>query len=225
MSHRIQTTYTPGRRNALTAMGDSLTHNLELGIPVQSLWPEVLATSLRAEGYSVRSRNFGHTGDTTTTMLGRVGDITRYDVPKIAFIGTGVNDVGTSFASTQANVTSMANTALAAGTAFVVVHGHHYENYTSIDTTSLENVNYAALRTALSAAVAAVAVTYPNRIMNFDTYAYFRSLIVAGKETQNSASWHIYSGNLHWNALGHAYMAAGLHDAIVAQSAWTNALL
>lgn len=202
-----------GRHHTIAFMGDSLTHNMELGVPLYLFWPAVATRLLRNENYSVKSRNFGISGNTTTAMVARITEMTQYDVPQVAFVGTGINDVGTAFASTQANFVSMATTLLNAGVGHVVIHGHHYQNFSSIDTVVLEDVNYIPLRNAINAAVAALNVSFPAtgeqpgpRVSFLDTYHYFRGVILSGAEVQNSASWHIVSGNIHWNALGHNYM-------------------
>lgn len=194
-----------GRHHSISMMGDSLTHNMELGVPLQLMWPGVLGTLLRADQYSVRTRNFGISGNTSTAMLARITEMTQYDVPQIAFIGTGINDVGGGFASTRANFVAMATALLNAGTRYVVIHAHHYQNFSSIDTVNLEDPNYVGLRAAATGAVADINAAFPGRASFLDWYAYFRGLIVAGTEVQNSASWHITSGNIHWNALGHNY--------------------
>lgn len=197
-----------GAHRTVAFMGDSLTHNLELGVPLSSFFPAVMAAGLHANGYSVKSRNFGISGNTTTSMLARISELTQYDIPKVAFIGTGINDVGTAFASTRANFVAMATFLLNAGVQYVVIHAHHYQNFSSIDTVVLEDVNYVGLRVAATGAVADINALFPGQASFLDTYAYFRGLIVAGTEVQNSASWHITSGNIHWNALGHAYMGS-----------------
>lgn len=202
-----------GRHHTIAFMGDSLTHNMELGVPLYLFWPAVATRLLRADNYSVKSRNFGISGNTTTAMLARITEMTQYDVPQVAFVGTGINDVSGGFASTQANFISMATTLLNAGVGHVVIHGHHYQNFSSIDTVNLEDPAYVNLRAAIVAAVAALNTSFPATgdqpgpsVSFLDTYAYFREVIVEGLEAQNSATWHITSGNIHWNALGHNYM-------------------
>lgn len=196
-----------GRHKTIAFLGDSLTHNTELGVPLHLFFPGVLANNLRAVGYSVRSRNFGISGNTSTAMLARITEMTQYDVPGVAFIGTAINDVGSGFATTRANTVAMATALLNAGVAYVVIHGHHYQNFSGIDTVATEDPNYAPLRAALTGAVSDLNAAFTGtRVSYLDTYAYFRGLIVAGAEVQDSASWHISSGNIHWNALGHNYM-------------------
>lgn len=113
MPRRIQSTYTKGRRHTIACMGDSLTHNLSLGVRPEQFWPEQLAAKLRALGYAVRSRNFGrsgnNTGGTANNMLYRFGEMRYHDTPKIAVIFGGVNDPtdGISDADTQTNLKVM----------------------------------------------------------------------------------------------------------------------
>jgi lysophospholipase L1-like esterase len=203
-----------GRHKSIAFLGDSLTHNTELGVPLHLFFPAILTNSLAADGYSVKARNFGLSGNTSTAMLARITEMTQYDIPTVAFVGTGINDVGTGFASTRANMVAMATALLNAGVKYVVIHGHHYQNFSSIDTVAQEDPAYAPLRAALLGAVSDLNAAFTGtRVSYLDTYAYFRGLIVAGTEVQNSASWHIVSGNIHWNALGHSYMGgfAKLH--------------
>lgn len=195
-----------GRHKSIAFMGDSLTHNAELSVPLHLLFPAMLTRSLRSQGYSVRHRNFGLSGNTSTAMLARITEMTQYDIPRVAFIGTAINDVSGGFASTRVNLVAMGTALLNLGVPYVVIHGHHYQNFTGIDTVALEDPAYVGLRAALLGAVADLNVLFPGSTSYFDTYAYFRGLIVAGTEIQDSASWHITSGNIHWNALGHAYM-------------------
>lgn len=201
-----------GRHNTIAFIGDSLTHNTELGVPLHLFFPALSTSLLRDLGYSAKSRNFGISGNTSAAMLTRISELTQYDVPNIAFIGTGINDVGGGFATTRANFVAMATFMLSAGTDYVVIHAHHYQNFSSIDTVAQEDPAYAALRIVANGAVADINALFPGRASFLDTYAYFRGLIVAGTEVQNSASWHITSGNIHWNALGHNYMAGFVVD-------------
>jgi lysophospholipase L1-like esterase len=196
-----------GRHKTIAFMGDSLTHNTELGVPLHLFFSGVVASNLRAAGYPVRSRNFGISGNTSTAMLARITEMTQYDIPSVAFVGTAINDVGSGFATTRANIVAMGTFLLNAGVPYVVIHGHHYQNFSGIDTVAAEDPNYAPLRVALLGAVSDLNAAFPGvRVSYLDTYAYFRGLIVAGTEVQDSASWHITSGNIHWNALGHNYM-------------------
>lgn len=203
---------TAGKHRTIAFIGDSLTHNAELGVPLHLFFPAVAASLLRDEGYSVRARNFGISGNTSAAMLVRISELTQYDLPKIAVIGTGINDVGGGFATTRANFVAMANFLLAAGVEYVVIHAHHYQNFTNIDTVAQEDPAYAALRVIANGAVADINATHPGKASFLDWYAKFRLLIVAGTEVQNSASWHITSGNIHWNALGHAYAGRFLKE-------------
>lgn len=109
MPRRIQPTYTKGRRKTIAAIGDSLTHNITLSVRPDQFWPEQLAGLLRDDGYAVKARNFGISGNTTTQMLARIAELTMFDTPDIAVIFGGVNDPGNAIASatTTANVRGM----------------------------------------------------------------------------------------------------------------------
>src|SRR4051812_5314334 len=95
MPRRIQTAYPVGRRRTLTAIGDSLTHNVTLGVRPDQFWPERLAAKLRDLGCAIKARNFGVNGNTTAQMAARAVELTLYDQPDLFVAFGGVNDPGT----------------------------------------------------------------------------------------------------------------------------------
>lgn len=214
-------------RKTLAAMGDSLTHNVTLGVRPDQFWPERLAVKLREEGVSVRARNFGKSGNTSTQMLARFGHMTRYDVPLIAGIWAGANDPGNSIAgaTTQANIEQMARTLLDAGTQYIVIGNTQYLNYTTGgDTTTTQTSTYATLKGFQKAAADALKAAYPGRVAYCDTYEHMRQLIVSGVDTQGSASWHVAGTNQHLNAYGEQIVADAMRATIQAQPGWLDAL-
>lgn len=229
---------TAGPRHTLAAMGDSLTHNATYGVPVHLLWPEVLAASLRASGYRVRGRNFAKNGNTTTQMLVRMPEMTRYDVPKIGLIFAGVNDPGAaiSTATTQANIESMAATLYAAGTRKLVVVSPQFLNYTSggeATSGSKPTSTYGDVWDAQVAAVAAINALHSGYAVHCELWTWMKYLIVGGTlygtaipitDTLASASWHVAGTNQHLNTYGHTIVAAAVSACILAQSGWGTAL-
>lgn len=94
--------------HTLAATGDSQTDPAATGVgnlPSQT-WPSVLARTLRDRGASIKARNFGHAGFTSTQNLANVAGMFLYDTPDLAIIYTAVNDPGNSItqATTQANI-------------------------------------------------------------------------------------------------------------------------
>ena len=88
-------------------MGDSLTDPSPFyGVRPSASWPEVLAVSLRAANKDYKARNFGVSGDTTCQMLGRISQMSYYDVPNIAAIFGGVNDPGAATTVNGAGATT-----------------------------------------------------------------------------------------------------------------------
>lgn len=216
-----------GHRYTLAAMGDSLTHNPTLGVPAYALWPQVLAGRLTTLRARVRARNFAKNGNTSTQMVARMPEMTAIDIPTLAIIMAGVNDPGASItgATTQANIESMVNTEMTAGTQYAVIVSTQYLNYsTGGDTLSTPYATYATLRTFQQAAATARAAAYPGRVAYCDLYAYMRNLIVNGTETQGSFSWHVADANQHLNVLGNQYVAAAVLATIQAQPGWLAAL-
>lgn len=215
-------------RRSLTATGDSLTHNVTLGVRPDEFWPERLAVALRALGVSVRARNFGKSGNTSTQIVARKGQLLRYDVPLIGAIWAGANDPGNAIpgATTQANIQDLAETMFAAGTTYIVIGNTQYLNYpTGGDTTTTQTSAYATLKTFQLAAKNALATAHPGKVAYCDTYAAMRQRIVDGIDVQGSGSWHVAAaGNQHLNAYGEQIVADAMLAAIQAQAGWLTAL-
>jgi len=97
----------------LAAIGDSLTHNITLGVPPSRLWPAALTAQLRRLGLPVQVRNFGRSGSTTalggTNMLTRFPALLEFDTPALAVLWGGANDPGNSIptAITRNNLQSL----------------------------------------------------------------------------------------------------------------------
>lgn len=100
-------------RPSIVVIGDSLTHNIILGVPIYASWPAVLARILRGKGYNVCVRNLARSGRTTATGGSNMGDVFseawQFDpvnIPKIAIVMGGVNDPGNGITAdlTRANL-------------------------------------------------------------------------------------------------------------------------
>lgn len=214
-------------RVTVAALGDSMTYNHTLGVPMESFYPERLAVALRALGAPVRARNFGRNGRTSTGAVPMVPYLLDTDTPKLAIIWIGVNDPGNSIvgATTQANIETMGETLLDAGVDYLIVGNTQYLNYTSGgDSLVTPFATYATLRPFQAAAATALETAYPGRVALCDIYGYMRNLIVAGTETAASASWHVAGTDQHLNALGNQYVADAMLATIQAQDGWIEAL-
>jgi lysophospholipase L1-like esterase len=217
----------PGPRHTLAAMGDSLTHNTTLYVRPDQFWPAVLADLLTAQGCRVRSRNFGQSGQSTAGAIARFGLMTRYDVPTLGVIWIGVNDPGNGIAgaTTQANITAMAETLFEAGTAYVIIGNTQYVNWsTGGDTLETPGATYATLRTYQAAAADALIAAHPGKVAFCDIYTHMRNLIVDGTYAQGDAAWHVADGDQHLNAAGEAIVADAMYATIAAQPGWIDAL-
>lgn len=87
--------------------GDSQTdHESTYGVLPADTWGGVLGRMLRAAGKSVRVRSFGTSGDTSTSLIGKLNNLFYFDTPDIIGIYIGVNDPGNgiSQATTQLNL-------------------------------------------------------------------------------------------------------------------------
>lgn len=112
-------------------------------------------------------------------------------------------------------------------TSKIVVVGMHLLNFTPSGETPSSQIaawnDSTGLRSAQIAAAAAenvggAVVVYSN------TYAFMGALITSGQETQNSATWHVSSGDTHLNVLGEQYLAQSILATIQAQTGWIDAL-
>lgn len=190
----------PNYKHQICFMGDSLTNNAILGVNLFNAHPRKLQDKLRANGALVVCRNFGKSGDTTTQMLSRFGDMTLFGTPDIGVIFGGVNDPGASIsqATTQANIESMITSLQNSGCNKIIVVSAQYLNWsTGGDTLPTPYATYVNIRNAQQAAAAA-----HSGVEFVDLYTYLRNCIVGGQDTQGSFSWHVADGNQHFNAYG-----------------------
>jgi hypothetical protein len=131
---------------------------------------------------------------------------------------------------TQQNIIETGTTYTAAGCSRLVIVNQHYMNFSTTangltpDTHASPVASRAALRVLQAAAATALGAVY------VDLYTYMDALIVAGTETQGSASWHVYDSTVganavHLNNRGGDVVAAAIDAAIVAQQpTWIAAL-
>lgn len=211
--------------HSISVMGDSLTHNHTLGVGWDKFWTKWLQDSLRALGCTVVVRNFGKSGNTTTQMIVRYACMTQFAVPNIGIIFGGVNDPGNAIsqATTQANIETMIQNLLTAGTSKIIVVTPQFLNYTSggdftgvtpkTDTTC----NYATVIAAVKSAALSKGV------VACDLFNYLRDRIVAGTDAAQSASWHDAPTDQHFNGYGHDLVARVILATIQAQN-WVSAL-
>lgn len=210
-------------RQAVSAIGDSLTLNYSLAVRPDQHWPERLAVALRDLGCPIQGRNFGISGNTTTQMLARIGVLTQYEIPKLAIIFGGVNDPGNAIsgATTQSNIESMGETLFDAGVEYVLVVSTQYLNYSSGgDTLATPYATYATLRTYQDAAADTLIAAHPSKAAYVDLYTYMRNLIVAGTYAEGDHLWHVAATNQHLNAIGEQIVADAVLATMQAQTGW-----
>lgn len=229
MVRPIPATNDIGPRYTIATIGDSLSENTTLGVPMHLMWPALLQASLRAVNARVRVRNFARNGNTTTQMLTRVANLTQWDTPKMVIVFGGVNDPGNGInaATTESNIEAIIEHCFDAGTTYAVVVSPQFLNYTSGGESTAQSKpagGYEAVYDAQVEAVTDAEATYAGRVVFCDLWDYMRDLIVAGTESLASASWHVAGTNQHLNTLGQRYVAAAVQATITAQSGWIAAL-
>lgn len=208
-------------KHTISCMGDSLTHNYTLGVPLSSLYPAQLQEKLRDLGSKVSVRNFGRSGNTTTQMISRFDAMTQFSVPDIGIIFGGVNDPGNAIsqATTQANIETMITTLKSAGVSKIMVVSAQYLNFSAGgDTLSTPYANYVPVRQAQQDAANA----HPGVIF-VDLYTYMRDRIVNAQDTQGSFSWHVADGDQHFNSYGCGIVADCVLQSVQAQG-WDSQL-
>lgn len=186
-------------------MGDSLSHNYTLGVPLNRLWSGQLQEKLRVTGSKVVVRNFGKSGNTTQQMIDRFDAMTQFAIPKIGIIFGGVNDPSNSISQsqTQTNIETMIQTLQDKGVVNVVVVTAQFLNFsTGGDFDASDNpkdetsCNYASVISAQKAAAQAKGVPV------CDLFNYLRNRIVNGEDAKHSASWHVAGTDQHFNDYG-----------------------
>jgi lysophospholipase L1-like esterase len=206
--------------HSIACMGDSLTHNVTLSVPLHLLYPGQLQMKLRDTGAYVVVRNFGKSGNTTAQMLSRFACMTQFSIPDIGIIFGGVNDASAAvpLATTQANIESMITNLQNAGVKNILVVSTQYLNFsTGGDTLSTPYVPYADIRNVQQEAANTHGVVF------VDLFNFMRNRIVNGTDTQGSYSWHVADGNQHFNSYGCGIVADCVFEAIRNQG-WVDSL-
>lgn len=221
---KLQNTYTRANTKIVANIGDSLSYNIGFSSPEPyQFWAKQLETSLRGLGCNVISINGGISGNTTTQMVTRKAMLTSQGVPSLGIVFGGVNDPGNSITgtTTQSNLTTLIQTILNAGCDKVLVLNTQYLNYsTGGDTVDMPYATYSTLRGFQLEAVSSFATSNPGQVVLVDLYAYMKSLIVNGTETQGSFSWHVADSNQHLNLLGNTYVHDIVLQTIQDQDGW-----
>jgi lysophospholipase L1-like esterase len=212
--------------HSISCMGDSLTHNHTLSVPVYSLYPAQLQQLLQNQGCNVVVRNFGRSGNTTQQMITRFPAMTQFQVPDIGIIFGGVNDPGNGItqSQTQANIESMITSLQGSGVSKIMVVSTQYQNFSSAfsstgDTLTTPYPTYATIRQAQQAAVN----NHPG-VIYVDLYNFLRNRIVNGQDAAGSYSWHVADGNQHFNTYGCGLVAQCILASIQAQG-WDKQLV
>lgn len=124
MTGMRQVNYTKSKIYGVPCMGDSHTFNYGLGLSSEFFYPAALASRLNAQGCRVLPRNFGVSGQTTGAMVARMASMARWEVPRMAVLYAGTNDL--SLANQAVVVTASSATTFTVGTgkgASFNVHG------------------------------------------------------------------------------------------------------
>jgi len=152
-------------------IGDSLTHNITLGVALSDMPPAQLAKMMRLSGYSVRVRNLGRSGRTTAVGSANMGtrfvEAFQFDAnpPAIGIVWGGANDPGNGISTAQTTTNLRAilmgwkfgATAIVAGQANLPATGQIGERRVVLADTS---ANGGAAQVATSIGLAAIAGAY-----------------------------------------------------------------
>lgn len=220
-----------GPRHTIAAIGDSITHNITLGVLPDEFWPTVLADALLADGYRVRARNYGVSGNTSTQMLARIGAVTRHETPRLFVIACCVNDPGNGITAdtTKQNIRDMI---AALGAEYAILASPQFLHWTTGgDGTDVgdgdpndpaNNTGQGATYNALAVAMHEVAAEYDDHVAFANVWRSMRDAIVVGGVAADAI--HTSSNNQHLNAAGEALYAAGVRDCIDGWAALQTAL-
>lgn len=96
MPRKIQGLYTKQPTKRAAVMGDSLTNNFVWGVSADKYYPSVLQDLVNGIDGSVLVRNFGVSGEATGQMVARMSCMTQFEVPQLAIIYAGTNDLSTN---------------------------------------------------------------------------------------------------------------------------------
>ncbi len=221
----LQAKTTPSPCTVL-CLGDSQTLAFTNGVYPQEYWAAQLQIQGLAAGYSLDCINCGNSGWTTTQLLAIAADRIQRYTPQILVFYAGVNDPGNgiSSATTQSNLQSVIDTALANGVSYVLVVNTNYLNYSSGGDNAGAGTYYSAyqtLRTYQSAAAGYGVSTYGAAKAGYcDLFTYQKNLVLAGTAgwVQGTFGSHVVDGNQHSNARGQAATGACVLTALMGVS-------
>jgi len=113
----------------ILVVGDSISAGY--GLPAGSLWVDLLALRLKAEGFRYRVVNASITGDTTAGGRARLPALLKQHKPAVVVIELGGNDAlrGGRLATTRENLDAMVVAAQAAGAKVLLVGMQLPSNY------------------------------------------------------------------------------------------------
>jgi lysophospholipase L1-like esterase len=194
-------------------LGDSQTQALTYGVYPSEYWASQLQIQGLAAGYALDCINCGNSGWTTTQLLAIALDRIQRFTPTVLVFYAGVNDPGNgiSGATTQSNIQSVIDIALANGVSYVLVVNTNYLNYSSGGDNAGAGTYYATyqtLRTYQSAAATYGISTYGAAKVGYcDLFTYQKNLVLAGTTgwVQGTFGSLVADSNQHMNALGQRY--------------------
>lgn len=110
MPRKIVTTYSKPHAKRVVCMGDSLTNNYVWGVGSDKFYPVRLEVGMNALGTDVLCRNLGVSGEATGQMIARMSRLIQYEVPELAILYAGTNDLSTNGTTLVTNATAPTTT-------------------------------------------------------------------------------------------------------------------
>lgn len=121
---------------------------------------------------------------------------------------------------TQTNIGVISGVLNTMGFTKQVIGVIHYMNWPGGDTVTVQGATWTTVRAAQRAAGVTLAGTIG--AVTADFYQFMRLFIVNGTVIQDSANWHVASGNVHLNNYGETILAQGVRS--VMPPAWISAI-
>lgn len=201
----------------MLGLGDSHTFNAAHGLITSEYHPHLTAELLRGRGYCITPINLGHSGDDTAKILIAAATVASISDIGIGVIYAGTNDGPGGGPDTTANLIAAGEVLQAKGYSRLIIGIQHYLNFTrGGDTVQAQRADLATLRERQKAAAAALGAQLA------DFHDFMRGRIIAGRDKQGGASWHVADLDTHLNAYGQTILAECITSVIVS-AGWLDA--
>lgn len=188
---KIQTTYTKFKNRRICCLGDSLTSNYLWGVGAHQFYPRRLQEAVNAAGGNCLARNFGVSGEATGQMIARMALLTQYEVPDLAVLYAGTNDLaanGTTLV-TSATTPSTTQFSVTAGSGVRFPAGSYI-------TVNAQTVKIAARSTDLLTVTALSGAPVAGNTVNCATR---QNLVVLGQYLQTAGCSRIIIAGRHYD--------------------------